>query len=151
MPSLFPTQTVEPGAETAEIQSSLIKFGKSWRFDFDRGEFILTPTGRVAGAAGADAWLEWCRKALMTARYSFLVYSRNYGQEFDDLISRHLTRAGNESEIKRIATDCLMVDPRTAAVENFVFTWDGDSCYFTCQVSNVLGESGTITGKVVNS
>ncbi|HOV80184.1 MAG TPA: DUF2634 domain-containing protein, partial [Bacillota bacterium] len=126
-----------------------VKFGRSWRFDFDAGEFVMTPTGRVAEIRDTDAWLEWCKKALQTARYRYLVYSRNYGQEFDDLIGRHLTRAGNESEIKRIVTECLMVDPRTAAVENFTFRWEGDQCYFTCEVSNVRGETGTVSGSVV--
>jgi hypothetical protein len=149
MPNLFPIETVTATPE--ETQASQVKFGRSWRFDFDAGEFAMTPTGGIAESRGTDAWLEWCKKALMTARYRYLVYSRAYGQEFDDLISRHLTRAGNESEIKRIATECLMVDPRTAAVENFTFEWEGDAVYFTCEVSNVLDESGTVGGSVVIS
>ncbi len=149
MANLYPTTTSTTTTELPETQTSQVQFGKSWRFDFDSGDFVLTPAGRVAGCGDEEAWLEWCRKALMTARYRYLVYSRNYGQEFDDLISRHLTRAGNESEIKRIATECLMVDPRTEAVESFTFTWEGDQCFFTCEVSNVRGETGTISGSVV--
>lgn len=146
MPNLFPTREAAAAPEISGAVSGPVKFGKSWRFDFDKGEFVLTPTGRVAESRGADAWLEWCRKALLTARYRFPVYSRNYGQELEDLISRHLTRAGNESEIKRIATDCLMVDPRTAGVENFVFHWEGDRCLFSCEVRNVRGDTGTVRG-----
>jgi hypothetical protein len=44
-----------------------------------------------------------------------------------------------------------MVDPRTAAVENFSFEWEGDTVKFTCEVSNVRGETGTIGGSVVVS
>lgn len=146
MPNLFPTET---SAALPESKTSRVQFGKSWTFDFAAGDFNLTPTGKVAGSTEEEAWLEWCRKTLMTARYWFLIYSRNYGQEFDDLISRHLTRAGNESEIKRIATETLKVDPRTKAVENFTFTWEGDQCYFTCEVSNVRGETANISGQAV--
>lgn len=149
MPNLFPVKDVTPLPELNVTPANHIQFGRSWRFDFDNGDFVLTPTGKVAEIQGVDAWLEWCKKALMTARYRFLVYSRNYGQEFDDLISRHLNRAGNESEIKRIATECLMADPRTAAVDNFTFRWDGDQCFFTCKVSNVRGENGNLNGNVV--
>lgn len=149
MSNLFPTQVVTATSELPETQSRQIRSGKSWRFDFEAGEFVLTPTGKVVESQGVEAWLEWCKKALLTARYRFLVYSRNHGQEFEELISRHLTRAGNESEIRRIATECLMVDHRTASVENFTFTWEEDRCYFTCEVTNVLGESGIVDGSVV--
>lgn len=146
MPNLFPTET---STALPESKTGMVQFGKSWTFDFAAGDFNLTPTGKVADSADEVAWLEWCKKALMTARYWFLIYSRNYGQEFDDLISRHLTRAGNESEIKRITTESLKVDPRTKAVENFTFTWEGDRCYFTCEVSNVRGETANISGQAV--
>lgn len=149
MPSLFPTQTVEPRPETAEIKAGPVKFGKSWRFDFDRGDFVMTPTGRVAEAAYTDAWAEWCKKALLTERYRYLVYSRNHGQEFEGLITRGLTRAGNELEIKRIATQCLMVDPRTRSVGNFTFRWEYDACIFSCQVASIHNEEVKINGSVV--
>jgi hypothetical protein len=110
---------------------------------------VLTPTGKVAESTGADAWLEWCQKALLTERYRYLAYSRQYGQEFDDLMARHLSRAANESEIQRITRETLMVDPRTASVDRFTFRWEGDAVYFTCVVTNVRGERGTVTGMVV--
>jgi len=150
MANLFPTEETTATPETTEAQTARqVQFPKSWKFDFDTGEFIITPTGKVTETKDVDAWLEWCQKALQTARYRYLVYSRNYGQEFDDLISRHLTRTGNESEIKRIATECLMVDPRTAEVKNFTFEWISDAVYFTCEVLNVRDESGVISGNVV--
>ncbi|ACV64916.1 hypothetical protein Dtox_4249 [Desulfofarcimen acetoxidans DSM 771] len=150
MPNLFPTTQVETTtSELSETQSSQVKFGKSWRFDFEAGEFVLTPTGKVTENQGIEAWLEWCNKALMTVRYRFLIYSRNHGQEFEELISRQLSQPANESEITRIATECLKVDPRTKLVGNFKFNWVEDRCYFTCEVTNILGESGTVNGNVV--
>lgn len=145
--TLFPTTETSVSPDTAAPE--VVSFGKSWRFDFDIGEFVLAPSGKVITCEDTDAWLEWCMKAVQTARYKFMVYSRNYGQEFDDLISRHLSRGANESEIKRIATECLMCDPRTASVKNFTFTWEGDQCFFTCEVTNVRDESSTLLGKVM--
>lgn len=140
----MPVAEVEPVADAGQVS-----FGRSWRFDFAAGDFVLTPSGAVAGADYFDAWLQWCRKALVTERYRYLAYTRAYGQEFEDLIVRHLSRAANESEIRRMVTECLMLDPRTAAVENFTFEWDGDVCYFTCEISNVRGETGTVSSEVV--
>lgn len=148
MPNLFPTAgsaTVLP-----ETQVKVVKFGKSWSFDFEKGDFYMTPTGKVMETTGEDAWMEWCQKAVLTVRYRYLAYSRQHGQEFPDLIRRNLGRAANESEVKRITTEALVVDPRTATVENFIFTWEGDQCFFTCQVKSARGITGQINGKVVS-
>lgn len=150
MPDLFPTVDA-PTAEETKTDPAVVAFGRSWRFDFEKGEFVLIPTGSVATSENAGAWLEWCKKALLTTRYHYLVYSRNHGQEFEALISRHLSREGNESEIRRIATECLKVDPRTAQVASFVFSWESDAVFFTCEVTNVRGESGKVDGSVVIS
>lgn len=149
MPNLFPTTTQTITAENSNTAAEPVKFGRSVSFDFQRGEFLLTPTGKIAPCQDKEAWLEWCRKALSTTRYRHLAYSPNYGQEFDDLISRHLTREGNESEIKRMVKECLLADPRTASVSDFTFQWDGDKCYFNCTISSVREESGIISGSVV--
>jgi hypothetical protein len=145
MPNLFP-EAENPVTEQPQVTEAQVSFGRSWKFDFDKGEFVLTPTGKVAEAEGVQAWLEWCRKAIRTERYRYMIYSRNYGHEFEDLIARHLSREANESEIIRIVNETLMVDPRTAGVGNFTFQWEGDQCFFTCEVTNVLGQTGTIEG-----
>lgn len=147
MASLFPAASAVP--QTSELAVRTISFGRSWRFDFHTGDFVTTSTGKVAESKGVDAWLEWCLKALSTARYRYLAYTRNYGQEFDDLIAKNLGRSGNESEIKRIATECLTIDPRTASVDNFQFDWQGEICKFTCEVKNIHGTIGTLAGSVV--
>jgi hypothetical protein len=150
MADLFPTEAVQSSPDPSETApQTTVTFGKSWRFDFEAGEFVLTPTGKVVETKDAEAWKEWCKKALATARYRHLVYSRNYGQEFEDLLTRNLNRAANESEIKRIATETLMADPRTAAVRNFTFTWEEDRCLFSCEVTNVLEETASINGVVI--
>lgn len=148
MPELFPSSLTTPTVAPEATQNRQVTFGKSWRFDFDTGEFVLTPTGKVAESLDIEAWAEWCKKALFTARYRFMIYSRNYGNEFEDLIGRGLNRAAKESEIRRIATECLMADPRTAKVGNFTFEWLQDGVIFSCEVSNVRGESATVESVV---
>jgi hypothetical protein len=151
--NLFPLNTT-PAADNpvqSAEESVAVKFGRSWRFDFEAGEFVLTPTGKIAVAEGTDAWAEWCRKALHTERYRYLAYSRDYGQEFEGLIGSGLSRSAVESEIRRIATETLMYDPRTAGVDGFSFNWDADMCQFACTITNVRDETGSITGSVVKS
>lgn len=151
MAELFPATPVVAEVIPDETQVSGASFGRSWKFDFEAGEFVLTPTGKIAGAAAdAEAWLEWCRKALATERYRHLVYSRLYGHEFESLIGLGLSRAAVESEIARIASETLLADPRTARVGGFTFAWQGDACSFVCSVTSVRDEAGTIEGSVVS-
>ncbi|WP_435924664.1 DUF2634 domain-containing protein [Paenibacillus sp. DYY-L-2] len=150
MANLFP-EAMERSWETdpaAEAQASDVRFGRSWRFDFDAGEFVMTPTRKIAGAEGTEAWVMWCQKAIRTPRYRHLVYSRDYGQEFEELIGKGDSRAVQESEIQRIARETLMVDPRTAGVEGFVFEWQGEQCSFSCRVTNIRDEEMTLEGSV---
>lgn len=148
MPELYPT--TEPTYSNPEAAATeQVQFPRSWRFDFDKGDFQLTPTGVIAPASELQAYIQWCMKALLTPRYRHLIYSRGYGQEFEDLIRRNLTRAGNESEIRRMVTEALMVDPRTASVGNFVFRWEDDVVYFSCEVTTVRGDTATLESKVV--
>ncbi|OPY64072.1 MAG: hypothetical protein A4E56_00126 [Pelotomaculum sp. PtaU1.Bin065] len=149
MPNLYPEQFITTPTELPETQTSQVKFGRSWRFDFEAGEFVLTTTGKIAESKDEDSWIDWCQKTLLTERYRYLIYSRQYGQEFEDLIRRNLNRAGNESEIKRMVTEALKVDPRTASVDNFKFTWDGDKCFYTCTVTSVRSKTATLNGEVV--
>ncbi len=108
----------------------------------------MTPTRKIAGAEGTEAWIIWCQKAIRTPRYRHLIYSRDYGQEFEELIGIGYSRAVQESEIQRIARETLMVDPRTASVEGFVFEWQGERCSFTCRVMNIHDEELTLEGSV---
>jgi hypothetical protein len=147
MPNLYPT--VAPGVVPA-ASTRRVTFGQSWQFDFTAGEFVLTPTGKVVQSYILDAWAEWCRKALMTARYRWLAYGRNYGQEFDDMIGHNFTRPAAESEIRRCARECLMADPRTKDVSGFAFTWeDSSTVFFTCTTTNVYDESIEVPGRTV--
>ncbi|PYI52551.1 DUF2634 domain-containing protein [Paenibacillus flagellatus] len=153
MPNLFPitggSPNPTPGTANESSGGGQVKFGRSWRFDYEAGDFVLTPTGTVATCTDADAWLEWCKKALCTERYTYLAYSRQYGHEFDELIPRNLTRQANELEIARIATETLKTDPRTSRVDGFSFTWEGERCYFQCEVTNVRGQKARMEGSVV--
>lgn len=126
-----------------------VSFGHSPRFDYALGDFVTTPSGKIAECTDSEAWLEWCHKALKTPRYTHLVYSNMYGQEFEDLIARGLTRAANEMEIVRITTETLQVDPRTADVSGFSFQWEQGACYFHCEIASVRGKKEILKESVV--
>ncbi|MGY0692612.1 DUF2634 domain-containing protein [Virgibacillus sp. FSP13] len=140
MPNLFPEDVTDDLNVEDIDESEIVEFGRSWKFDFEKGEFVLNPVGKVVETSPYDAWVEWCQKAMYTQRYRYLIYSDDHGQEFDELIQLDLTRDANESEIQRMVTECLMVNPRTESVGNFSFEWEKDKLYFSFDLYNVMGD-----------
>ncbi|MEF3302389.1 DUF2634 domain-containing protein [Paenibacillus sp. GYB003] len=154
MPNLFPVageSSGTPAGSTDGTAAGQVKFGRSWRFDYELGDFVTTPTGKIAECSDAEAWLEWCKKTIRTERYTYLAYSRKYGQEYDELIPRNLSRRAVESEIVRMTTEALKTDPRTDRVGPFSFEWDGERCFFQCEATNVRGQKSRMDGSVVTS
>ncbi|WP_068616451.1 DUF2634 domain-containing protein [Paenibacillus tuaregi] len=150
MPNLFPLESEFTENEAVEGSADdNVMFGRSWRFDYEAGEFIMTPTGKLAVADEQEAWIQWCMKVIRTPRYRYLVYSRDYGHELEDLIGSGVSRAVYESEIQRMIAEALMTDSRTERVDGFAFTWSGGTCSFTCKVSSVRDEQVTLQGSVV--
>lgn len=149
MPDLFPTVGTAEATYIDEVASDTVNYGKTVQFDFEKHEFILSPTGRQKTVISSDAWGEWCVKALCSERYKYLIYSDNYGEEIDTLLGKSYPCKVVESEIRRMVKDCLMVDKRTASVDNFKFTWIDDGIMFSCDVKNTIGETMTISRKVV--
>lgn len=151
MPNLFPVSADFSESELlheAEAGATT-RFGRSWRFDFDAGEFRITPTGKIAEADEKQAWVQWCMKTILTARYKYLIYSRDYGHELEDLIGSAGQRAVYESEIQRMVQEALLTDSRTERVDGFEFNWLGDNCSFSCSVSSTRDEQVTLQGNVV--
>lgn len=148
MANLFPTEKVSVlGVD--DKASTQVTFGKGWKFDFDIGEFVITPTGRMATATELEAFMEWCQKALLTPRYRYIIYSRYYGHEFDDLLGNALPKAVVESEIKRIVIETLSFDPRTSEIKDFSFHWDDDILFFSCNVISANSDEFPVNSKVV--
>src|SRR5690606_16141644 len=94
---------------------------------------------------GHTAWVQWCVKAVMTERFSYLAYSGNYGAEIDEALKQP-TRAAIETEVERTITEALLADPRTYTVRDFSFEWRGDEMYVSFTVIPVVGDAARIEG-----
>lgn len=148
--NLFPIDDPDILEEATQDEEEVF-WGRSWKFDFKTGEFVTTLTGKVVEADELEAYIQWCYGALNTPRYRHVIYSRSHGQEFDDIIGRDLTREALESEIQRIVTETLMVNPRTGSVNNFRFRWETDALYYTCDVTTVRNETFQVSESVVEA
>ena len=138
MPDLYPVFETPEIFETQQEQTTTIRYGKSWAFDFEKGEFVLDGGSRVKQTDGHTAWVHWCAKAVITKRQAFLVYGPGYGSEVEDA-QKQPSRAATEAEMERAITEALLADPRTETVKDFAFEWKGDQVYVSFTVVPVIG------------
>lgn len=97
----------------------------SYKFDFNKGEFVKNPDGTIKKCDDLEAYAQWCQMALLTDRYKY-IYSNLFGQEFSDLQDGQYSKTAIELEVKRMTVEALMVHPRTKDVTNFTFTWQNN-------------------------
>ncbi|MEK5405395.1 DUF2634 domain-containing protein [Paenibacillus sp. FSL W8-0439] len=131
------------------LEDNRAVFGRSWRFDFEAGEFVMSPSRKIVTTGEKEAWVQWCEKAIRTPRYRHVIYSPDYGSELEELIGSSYGHGVQESEIKRMVTEALLADARTASVDQFTFRWEGEACYFSCQITNVRDETEIVESVVI--
>jgi hypothetical protein len=140
--NLFPTTST---TSVEESTTTTLTFPKTWAFDANTGDFTVAPNGKMVEVSDVDAWYEWCKNALDVERYKHLVHSRSFGHELFDLMRLNLNRKAFESEVKRIVSETLKVDPRTDRVEDFTFKWGTDTLDYTFTAYNSRQEQVTIS------
>lgn len=93
---------------------------------------------RITGTVDAlEAVRQAAIKVLQTERYEFLIYSADYGTEWNLLLGkdRLLVRA----ELQRIVSEALLQDERIRGLEQAEITFNGDQVSFNCTVVTYYG------------
>lgn len=129
--AIFPLQNEEE--RFIEInEEETIEPSKTYRLDFEKG--------RIGGFIDEEqAIRQFIRKALMTARFRFLIYDDQYGNELEDLIGSDVTDEFLQSEIPRAITDALIYDDRIEDVRDFEIERKKGDLYVTFLVETVDG------------
>jgi phage baseplate assembly protein W len=123
-----------PETRAVEV-TQVIGPSKTYAIDFDGGEVS------DAKIDGVEAVRQFVRKAILTARYRFQIYSNQYGCEIDDLIGQDVTQALLNVEIPRVITEALIYDARIRAVRDFEITRSGDGLYISFTVDSIYGSA----------
>lgn len=146
MPNLYPAFDVPEVIEQQQTEPAP-KYGKSWLFDFEKGDFVVDGAGRVVETDGHTAWAQWCVKSVLTERFAYLIYSTNYGAEIEQAL-RQPSRKAVEAELERVITEALLADPRTEMVRDFSFEWQGDEVKVAFTVAPVIGTPERLEVKI---
>jgi hypothetical protein len=137
--------------ETADLPQSAttdtIKygFGKSFLFDFNKGDFDLKD-GKLQTTEDAAALKVWIEKILRTKRDEYEIYAGTpYGSRFDDLVvGSTYPPAFVDSELRREVEDALTQNPQIITISDFTVDRAADKCVISF---NVILISGLIFGE----
>ena len=83
---------------------------KEIAWDFKKNTPIIQ-NGDFKIVEGNNAIKVWVYKALLTPRYSYSIYSWNYGSELMDLIGKAYTPSLTKEEAKRYIKEALSINP----------------------------------------
>ncbi len=108
----------------------------TWRIDWDSGRII----GKIDEL---EAVKQYAIKALMTARFRYLIYSDDYGCELEDLIGSDVTAAFIDSEVPRMVREALIYDDRVTDVTDIQFSREGDKLNISLVLNTVYGDIET--------
>ena len=79
-------------------------------WDFEKNIPILE-NGDFKLIEGNEAIKVWAYKSLLTPRYSYSIYSWDYGSELMDLIGKAYTPSLTKEEAKRYIKEALLINP----------------------------------------
>lgn len=129
------------GVETEDNTDELPMFHE-YAWDFGQDKFRYDGNGNHILLSGNDALEVWIYKALKTERFSYLAYSWGYGIELKPFVGKVMSVQERYSELKRVITECLMVNPYIVSLDKFDFAQskNGETVTLTIQLTTIYGE-----------
>lgn len=112
-------------------------------YDFRRNAFVRMPNGQPLVHDGHAAWVQWCVKATLTERNTYLAYGPNHGTEIDRIIGTN-DAALAHAKIAATITGALTRNRFTEAVDMFEFTDQADGTAVSFRVTSIVGTTETI-------
>jgi hypothetical protein len=138
---IFPETSDLPQSATADT----IKygFGRSFVFDFSRGDFVVLD-GKVQETDGVAALKVWIEKILRTKRDEYIIYDKTpYGSRFNDLIVGSTLPLGLvDSELRREVEEALTQTPQIITISDFEVDRSASNCTVSFTVTTLAGTFG---------
>ncbi|WNS42850.1 DUF2634 domain-containing protein [Paenibacillus sp. MMS20-IR301] len=102
----------------------------TYRIDWERG--------RIAGLAdGLEAVKQAAVKVLQTNRFEHLIYSPDYGMEWNLVLGQD--RLLVRPELRRLISEALLQDERIQELTDVDIQFSGDTVSFSCTAVTVYG------------
>lgn len=126
--------------EEIEQEANQRKRGKSFLFDFNKGDFVLKD-GKFVRIEGLEALKQWIWMNIKTEKYRFRVYDgTDFGLTLEQLIGSNYPFSFVTEEIKRVISDGLLVHESITDLSNWNFERDREQIIVSFEVNSIYGE-----------
>lgn len=127
---------------TTTIESEDLPVLKEYAWDFETDKFIYDNNGNHVIVEKNEALKVWIYKALKTERFDYMAYSWQYGIELKPFIGKVMSVQERFSELKRVITECLMVNPYIVSMDSFSFDEEkhGELVKLSISLTSIYGE-----------
>lgn len=127
---------------TTIIESDELPTFKEYAWNFETDKFIYDNNGNHVIVEKNEALKVWVYKALKTERFDYMAYSWQYGIELKPFIGKVMSVQERYSELKRVITECLMVNPYITSIDSFDFEEEkhGETVKITINLTTIYGE-----------
>lgn len=115
---------------------------KTFKFDFEKNEFVTDVMGNVIMTSNSNEVLEQVvNKILHDRRYKNLIYPDSYGNEVDLILNQDDPYEVVECELRRVYTEALAYHPLIESLSDFSIRGNGDTIICEFIVNGVDGTS----------
>lgn len=128
--SLLPSFILD---EIEVYKSPEIKVPREYEIDYKTGQM----TGKIV--EGVEAIKVWIWLVLRIPRYRYLLFSWDYGNEYESLIGKSYSEEYLQAEAKRMTEDCLLMNEYITSIENFSVSFIGETLNLSFTVNTKYG------------
>lgn len=127
---------------TTIVEDNELPVFKEYAWDFENDKFIYDNNGNHVVVTENEALKVWIYKALKTERFDYIAYSWQYGIELKPFIGKVMSVQERYSELKRVITECLMVNPYIVSIDSFSFDTDKhqETVKVSIELTTIYGE-----------
>lgn len=122
-----------------ELKDASLPMYKEIAWDFEHN-IPIYKNGSPKWITGKEAVLVWAWKALYVQKYSYPIYSWNYGCQLESLIGQTVSEELKQSEAMRYVRQTLTENPYITDVKEVSVSFTNDVLSISCILNTRYGE-----------
>lgn len=124
---MLPNQNTITSIKELENNNEVNSKGKSPKFDFDLGDFVVKD-GKVTTVTGVEALKLWIKKVLRTKKNKYEIYKtqnvEKYGVNLLEIVTSKYPLTYIQAQVQSTVTEALLKNSDIKSVTNFKFVRD---------------------------
>lgn len=127
-----------PSIQPQLLEEEIMKIPHEVKWDFISDTPVFKNKNPVIISEN-EAIKVWIWNALKTARKRFVIFTHDYGNDFEELIGQPYSESIKQMEAKRYLEECLLINPYIQSVNNVDVSFQDDKLSISFSVTTLYG------------